>query len=44
VKAVPDKEQEAKRSDDVVKVIRSAWIWDAAEAARIALFQILKSA
>jgi salicylate hydroxylase len=44
VKAVPDKEQEAKRSEDVVKVIRSAWIWDAAEAARIALFQILKSA
>jgi salicylate hydroxylase len=44
VKAVRDKEQEAKRSDDVVKMIRSTWIWDAAEAARIALFQILKSA
>lgn len=44
VKAVRDKEEEAKRSNDVVKMIRSTWVWDAAESARIALFQILNSA
>jgi salicylate hydroxylase len=33
--------QEAKRSEDVVKIIRSAWAWDAAEAARTALSDIL---
>lgn len=43
VKAVPGKEQETKRSDDVVKIIRSAWTWDAAEAARMALFEVLKT-
>jgi lactam utilization protein B len=47
VQTARDKDQEgaseAKRSEDVVKIIRSSWIWDAAEAARTALSDILKS-
>ena len=35
---------EAERSENVVKIIRSAWVWDAAEAARTALSGVLKSA
>jgi salicylate hydroxylase len=35
---------EAERSENVVKIIRSAWVWDAAEAARTALSGILASA
>ena len=44
-KAAPTKEEatalEAARSDDVVKMMRSQWEWDAAEAARMALSDIL---
>jgi salicylate hydroxylase len=39
-----DKGQEAKRGEEVVKLIRSAWGFDAAEAARTALLAILRRA
>jgi salicylate hydroxylase len=35
---------EAERSESVVKIIRSAWVWDAGEAAQTALSDILKLA
>jgi len=48
VKKPSVKEQEGPsepvKSEDVVKIIRSTWDWDAAEAARMALSDILKSA
>lgn len=47
VKQARGKEQEEASetvgSEDVVKIIRSTWVWDAAEAARTALSDILKS-
>jgi salicylate hydroxylase len=47
VKTDPDKTQEiateAKKSEAVVNIMRSTWAWDAAEAARMALKEILSS-
>jgi salicylate hydroxylase len=47
VEPAPDKTREraseAKQSEVVVNMMRSTWAWDAAEAARMALMEILKS-
>jgi salicylate hydroxylase len=39
----PEGASDTVGSEDVVKIIRSTWVWDAAEAARTTLSGILKS-